>query len=284
MELALGTVQFGLTYGIANNTGQTLGPEARAIIERAHAFGIRRLDTAAAYGNIEERLSELCGDLDVSIVSKIPPIGSQMPVAEALDFIQRSMERSKERLGPRLTGILFHDIADLHGERGNAFWDRAIGVAERYQLSLGGSCYDPASLLDTAALRNFSMAQLPGNALDQRIAGHDLRAIEVTVRSALLQGLLMFSPRKAEARLPAAVSALARWSDWCEKKGMDRLVAAFSIVKGFRDARYCVIGVDNMAQLEANLIAWDKASAISAPDLAVSDPNIFDPRLWPRGS
>lgn len=282
MELALGTVQFGLTYGIANDTGQTQGPEARAILERAHAYGIRRLDTAAAYGDVEERLSGLCGGLDFSIVSKIPPIGSQMPVTEALDFIERSMERSKERLGQRLTGILFHDIADLFGDRGKAFWNRASEVAERYELSLGGSGYDPALLLETAAQRNFSMAQLPGNVLDQRIAGHDLHAIEVTVRSALLQGLLMLSPREADARLPMAVSAVARWSDWCDKIGMDRLVAAFSIVKGFRGARYCVIGVDNMAQLEANVTAWSKASAISAPDLAVSDPNIFDPRLWPK--
>lgn len=284
MELALGTVQFGLTYGIANVSGQTPDLEARAILERAHAYGICRLDTAAAYGDIEERLSGLCGELDFSIVSKIPSIGSQMPVTEALDFIQRSMERSRERLGQRLTGILFHDIADLCGDRGRALWDRAVEVAERYELSLGSSGYDPDALLEMAVQRNFSMAQLPGNVFDQRIAGRDLRALEVTVRSALLQGLLMLSPREAEARLPAAACALARWSVWCDEMGMDRLVAAFSIVKGFRNAGYCVIGVDNMAQLVANVTAWTEASALSAPDLAISDPNIFDPRLWPKRS
>ena len=55
MKLALGTVQFGLPYGIANQSGQASREDAAAIIANARLGGIDTLDTAIAYGE-----SEIC--------------------------------------------------------------------------------------------------------------------------------------------------------------------------------------------------------------------------------
>ena len=55
-RLAIGTVQFGLDYGIANAVGRVTSSEARAIIRQAELNGLDTLDTAIAYGGSEDTL------------------------------------------------------------------------------------------------------------------------------------------------------------------------------------------------------------------------------------
>lgn len=56
MRLALGTVQFGLDYGISNHTGEVADAELDAILTLARKLGMDTLDTAQAYGKAETRL------------------------------------------------------------------------------------------------------------------------------------------------------------------------------------------------------------------------------------
>jgi hypothetical protein len=53
LKLALGTVQFGRPYGIANQSGQVSRAEAKVILALARSAGIDTLDTAIAYGESE---------------------------------------------------------------------------------------------------------------------------------------------------------------------------------------------------------------------------------------
>jgi len=48
LKLALGTAQFGLKYGIANNAGRVPADEARKIVLEAAQRGMDVLDTAIA--------------------------------------------------------------------------------------------------------------------------------------------------------------------------------------------------------------------------------------------
>ena len=57
-RLALGTVQFGQNYGIANSTGQMSRSEVEKILELARLKGINTLDTAIAYGESENVLGK----------------------------------------------------------------------------------------------------------------------------------------------------------------------------------------------------------------------------------
>ena len=61
MKLALGTVQFGLDYGISNRQAQTSLEEARSIVDRGLDAGLDLLDTAPAYGVSEAVLSCVVG-------------------------------------------------------------------------------------------------------------------------------------------------------------------------------------------------------------------------------
>ena len=53
--LALGTAQFGLPYGIANQVGRISRDEATTILDHAWAAGLDTIDTAIAYGESEHR-------------------------------------------------------------------------------------------------------------------------------------------------------------------------------------------------------------------------------------
>src|SRR5262249_39663224 len=73
-KLGLGTVQFGLPYGITNERGQVPASEAQAIVAAALAGGIDLFDTAAVYGDSESVLGwALESRDDIRIVSKLPP-------------------------------------------------------------------------------------------------------------------------------------------------------------------------------------------------------------------
>ena len=59
MRLAIGTVQFGMSYGISNKIGQTSKLGAKKILDLASASGIDTLDTAVAYGDSETTLGQV---------------------------------------------------------------------------------------------------------------------------------------------------------------------------------------------------------------------------------
>ena len=50
MKLALGTVQFGLDYGISNDGGKVPVEEVKKILTTAHQNKIDTLDTGCVYG------------------------------------------------------------------------------------------------------------------------------------------------------------------------------------------------------------------------------------------
>ena len=59
MKLALGSAQFGMEYGIANQHGKVSLKEASSIISLCRLVGIDTVDTAMAYGDSEVSLGKL---------------------------------------------------------------------------------------------------------------------------------------------------------------------------------------------------------------------------------
>src|SRR5690349_18941362 len=57
-RIGLGSVQFGMRYGISNLAGQTPPKEVNAILSLARQNGVKIIDTAFSYGNAENVLGE----------------------------------------------------------------------------------------------------------------------------------------------------------------------------------------------------------------------------------
>lgn len=68
-KLILGTVQFGLQYGI-NSAGRPLTEQVSDILNNAKAEGVLILDTSSAYGNVEEVLGDVKAGEFFKIVSR----------------------------------------------------------------------------------------------------------------------------------------------------------------------------------------------------------------------
>lgn len=286
MQLALGTAQFGLAYGVSGRGHAVPEIEVRAILEDAVARGVRTLDTAAAYGDIEPRLGRLAAGLPVVIVSKVPAIPDDLSPPAAAAFALQSARRSRDRLGPALHGLMMHRGADLIGPRGDAVWAALTDWAHAERVTLGASCYGPSECAALVGERGITLAQLPGNALDQRIAQGSsdcpLRHVEIHLRSVFLQGLLLMPFAQAAARVPAAAQALEKWHASCVARGLAPLQVALSAVKSFPLVSAVVVGVDSLVQWVEIVQAWEISSAQAVPELACEEPEVIDPRLWSR--
>ena len=73
-KLILGTVQFGLNYGINNLGGKISPTEANRILHYAHKNDISILDTASAYGNSEVVIGEFLSqneNIEFDIITKL---------------------------------------------------------------------------------------------------------------------------------------------------------------------------------------------------------------------
>jgi aryl-alcohol dehydrogenase-like predicted oxidoreductase len=284
MQLVLGTVQFGLRYGVAGRETAVPEAEVRALLARAWTLGVRELDTAAAYGDIEQRLVGLAEGLPFRIVTKLPPLPSGMQPPAAADWAESMLERSRTRLGAHLHAVLFHRAEDLLDASAEALWRRCAEWVGRQGVLLGASAYEPDTVARLQAQFALQIAQLPGNALDQRLAmlpAPAASSMQIHVRSAFLQGLLLMDRRVAAKRVPAAAVALAHWHAWAAEHRLDPLHAALGLAKGLPGVTHCVVGVDDLPQLEAIGAAWAEAMPLHAAELAVTDLDVIDPRRWP---
>lgn len=282
MELVLGTAQFGLAYGIAGAAGPVAEREVRDILACARDAGITQLDTAQAYGDIEPRLARLLPTgARWRVTTKIPAPPSDAGTAQAAALVRRSVDIARRHLGDHLEAVLLHDARALALPHGEAAWAALVSACGP-QLRPGVSVYAPDELAALAKQYGIAQAQLPGNAFDQRMSANPQlgRDIALFVRSAFLQGLLLMPIDAAQRKLPAAGPALARWHAWCAQRDLSPLSAALSIARGLPGASGCVIGVDSTAQLAQIVDAWERADPLHAPELAVDDPGVIDPRRW----
>ena len=120
MKLALGTVQFGLNYGIANRTGRVTGSSVGAMLELARISGIDTLDTAIAYGESEACLGD-AGLAGFRVVSKLPALPDGCTAVDA--WVQQQFAMSLARLNTdSLYGLLLHRPEQLLEEAGASLY------------------------------------------------------------------------------------------------------------------------------------------------------------------
>lgn len=291
-RLALGTVQFGLTYGLVPPTPPLDRREAAAVLDTAWKGGIDMLDTGAAYGNAESVIGELRpAGARFAVVSKTRPLRRDEIRPADVGEVVAGARRSVRQLGGALEALLVHHAPDLLVPGGpllfRALEDlRAQGLIRR----IGVSVYDAATL--QAVLERFpvEIVQLPVNLLDQRfvrdgtLADLARRKLEVHARSAFLQGVLLADAAKLPPRFAAVRERIDGFHAACRAAGLSRSAGALGFVAGCAGVSRIVIGVNDATQLEENLAAFSVATAARAQpalaDYAVDDPEIIDPRTW----
>jgi aryl-alcohol dehydrogenase-like predicted oxidoreductase len=283
VKLALGTVQFGFNYGIANTSGQVPPEEIAAILDTARAVGIDTIDTAIAYGDSEARLG-IAGLAGFRVISKLPPLNGDVGSVPAL------VDASLQRLGRTLLdGLMLHRSADLAGSSGAEVYKLMVALKASGTVSkIGVSIYDPEELATVVGRYPIDLVQAPFNVFDRRLAQSGwldrLKAenVEVHTRSAFLQGLLLMSPGDRPGKFARWDEIFARWEKWIATSGLTRLEAALGFACGQDGVDRVVVGVDSNRQF-IGVVGASRASIPHAPTfLAEDEPMLTNPANWQR--
>ena len=284
-RLALGTVQFGQAYGIANQAGMIDSGAIAPILTCAWKAGVGTLDTAVSYGASEQRLGET-GIGQWQVVSKVPalPHGSD----DVVGWLEGAVLGSLERLRiPRFRGLLLHRPAELLGAKGGALCAALVALKDRGLVEkIGVSVYGPEELEALNLVFPYDMVQAPFSVVDRRLdesgwlATLSNQGVEIHVRSVFLQGLLLME----SGRLPEAFSqwhALwGRWHDWLDEQSVTPLQACLSFALSEPRIDRVVVGVDNLRQLEAILAEADAVVPPPPADLRSGDLDLINPSRW----
>lgn len=288
-RLALGTVQLGLPYGIANRSGQMDAATSASLLSAARRAGVDTLDTAAAYGDSERRLGEI-GVQAWRVVTKLPPA---MPDGgDAATWVESALRASLERLClPRVHALLMHRSEPLLGSQGPALVRglelvRAAGLVER----VGVSIYDPSELEALWPHFRPDIVQVPLNILDRRLisSGWSERlveaGVEVHVRSVFLQGLLLMAPHERPTAFGRWERLWQAWDAWLDESRQTRLRACLGFVLAQPGIARAVVGVDDAVQLNGILAATEQAEAQAGSaiptDLVCDDLDLINPARW----
>lgn len=285
MKLALGTVQFGLDYGVANAGGRTSRDEVVRILECAKIAGIDTLDTAAAYGECEQVLGGV-GVVGWKVISKAPPLPNDSVNGRewVLEHIRQSLKRLRIE---RLEGVLLHNAGDLLKTQGaNIAAGLQQAKTEGLVGKVGYSIYSPQLLDELLTVMPPDLIQAPFNIFDQRLARSgwlDRLAgdgVEVHVRSIFLQGLLLMARDKRPAYFGQWRELWSRWDALVEGQGSSALSLCLGFVKTQPAISRIVVGVDNRIHLEQLLAIWKAAAAMDGADLFCDDPLLVEPSNW----
>lgn len=278
MRLALGTVQFGLDYGISNHDGQVSDEELDAIIALARQAGIDTLDTAQAYGNAEQRL----GQRDITSFTLIDKLAPGLPLSD----VKAALNNSLHWLGrKRLDGLLLHRSQDTSP----ALFELLTDLQQQGAIGkLGISVYSPEEL-DTwsAAGYPLELVQLPANLLDQRFLRTGWldklvdMGCEIHVRSLFLQGLLLMQPTQRPDYFQRFATALERFDHW--HPSVAPLGRALSIMTALPQVSRFVVGVCHAQELAAIVAASQVQHECYEADiahLASMEQELINPGLW----
>jgi len=282
-KLALGTVQFGLDYGISNTQGQVPENQVGEILNFCRQHNINMLDTAAAYGQSEAILGNLLPDFNFQVVSKLAP-GSAP--AEVSPQFHHSLEKLKQN---QLYGYLVHDYATYEKQPG--IYDEILKLQTAGLIQkVGFSLYYPAHLekilQDDLPLQ---LVQIPFNVFDQRfvylLPALAARNIEVHARSIFLQGLFFKSATNLPEFFSSLKPALQTIQNISEPSGVPLAALLLSFVHGFPEVSKLVIGVTSMAELEANVNYVDFIETVDPyreklKSLVCTNENLILPFNW----
>ena len=287
-KLCLGTVQFGMRYGIHNTLGrQPTEEEVFGILDAALDADICMFDTASAYGTSEELLGRYgLSGRGGQIISKLHPAVD----GERRD-VQGEIRRSLVRLSAsRLYCYMLHRVEDLDDVSVMDAMEDA--KARGWTDKIGVSIYSPDDAMRVAEDSRIDVIQVPYNVLDQRLDDCGFfecakgNRKEVFARSAFLQGLLLMSPADAETKVAGSGVYVERFQSMAAEDGFLPREAAILYALCHAGISYVVFGVDTSAQLRENTSLLPRCRAFLATyqkmygafrDL---DVNILEPQRW----
>ncbi len=285
-KLALGTAQFGMSYGIANQHGKIKLENIKDIIKIAREKNIDLVDTAIAYGDSERIIGKI-GILDFKFVTKLPPL-PKIEVANISFWVEDQIKLSLKRLGIQsLYGLLIHRSEDLLGDKGEKIVNALNNLKSRGLVKkIGISIYDSSELEKLTNQIKVDIVQAPLNIIDQRLINSSWLSklykadVEVHIRSVFLQGLLLMSKQNRPHKFNRWKNLWKIWHEWLNDNQITALEATIRYALSVEKISKVIVGVDSKKQLQQIILASDGKLPPIPPGLFMDDINLLNPSNW----
>ena len=250
-KLILGTVQFGLNYGVNNQSGQVSKESVETILSLASNKGIKILDTSSAYGTSEKVLGEVLNENDMKfrIISKYPRSSRSVKT-----IFEESLYTLNQK---KLYGYLIHHF-DFFRKKQEIWRDFLLLKEEGKVTKIGFSLYNVDELkflLDRDIA--FDILQFPYNIFDRQFEKFfpllKERNVETHVRSVFLQGLFFKPLKNLEGKLLPLRKYVESLHSYCKVHCLKIEELALGYVYSSEYTKGVLIGVDTIEQLESNI-------------------------------
>lgn len=279
MKITLGTVQFGIQYGISNTHGVPSDSELESIFSVASELGIQQLDTAKAYGNAEERIGQLSNS-KFDIITKFPNLDSEKDLELALSESLQKLNVSF------IYGYLVHNADVLI--QNPSLWEVLLEAKKEGKIKkIGYSLYTTEQLerlLDLNCIPD--LVQLPYSILDRKFEKQlsilKQLGTEVHVRSVFLQGLYFMNPNELPEKLQPLQDSLLELKNLCIENNVSVGEVALNYVISNPNIDKLVIGIETAEQLRENInlvtnwksnnVLFSKIEAIEIKDKSLLNP------------
>jgi len=287
-KLILGTVQFGLNYGINNTIGKLSEYQVFELLETAYDLGIRTLDTAEAYGNAHSIISNFHKQSKkrFNIISKYSSSNIEYPI----DLIERIQVHCLNFDVNYLEGYMFHSYNDfkMNINKDPKVLDKIknSGLVKK----IGVSVYSNDEIEDLLNFKNINLIQLPFNLFDNEYQRKEIlvkakkRNIEIHTRSVFLQGLFFKNINDKTPIVQKLKSKLEILNQITIESNCSMEKLALSYCLHQKNIDNVIIGVDSISQLNGNIkaslydIGQDLIGVIN--NIKVKDLDLLNPSLW----
>lgn len=284
-RLALGTVQFGMPYGIANETGQVTRHAAKAMLQMASGAGIDILDTAITYGESETCLGQV-GVQNFKLVTKLPAVPDTCTDVSA--WVQEQFNASLARLGVKdLYCLVLHRPQQLLEVGGDEIYEslqllKTTGMVQK----VGVSIYAPTELEALTSQYRLDLIQAPFNLVDRRLHTDGwlkrlkYEGIEIHTRSTFLQGLLLMPYESIPKKFSQWLELWKKWRSWLLRHNITAIEASLAYPLSFPEIDRVVVGADSLCQLKGIISAADMDVVENLPDLQCKAEDLINPARW----
>ena len=284
-RIALGTVQFGMKYGISNQEGQVSPIEIKSILKCALEMGVDTLDTAISYKDSEKYLGMNDANF-FKIVTKIPPIPNS--IEDVRGWCLNQFNSSLIKLNTcQIYGLLLHSPEDLLGTNGPAIYGalnflKQTGKVKKIGISIN-TFKTIAEIINTYKI---DLIQVPFNIIDRRLLNSGIlkilkdKDIEIHTRSAFLQGLLLMSEIDRPPEFSKWNNIWNQWASWLSDNSITALDGAIKYALSCPEIDKVIIGVQSSKQLTEISSSIMKKNIYDFPDIQCVDENLINPSKW----
>ncbi|MCW7509304.1 aldo/keto reductase [Leptospira levettii] len=286
-QLTLGTVQFGLNYGVSNSVGKVSPKEVESILDFAYENGISELDTAVAYGDSEIILGKLInGRFKVS--TKLPKLDleNQKNVRE---WTISQIESSLDRLNVNQIETLFlHDVSILFSPNASEVYETiqdfvSKGVIRKFGLSI----YSHHDLEKIPSYVHYNRIQCPINVFDRSLESRGWidslhkKGIEIQARSIFLQGILLMKKEARPKYFSKWSGLFEKWDKAIERNQISPTLFCILFIKSLEKVSNVVFGVESKNQLSEIISHFKENRTLQFLDeLSSDDEDLIFPFRW----